>query len=125
MATTKRVSTNKRPKIGDVVEIRTPKGLGYFQYVERDPTLGPRIRVLPGTFDERPNIGAVAMRKAAYYVHFPLGAAVSRGLVAIVGSAPLPDPGPARRPEDDLYRLQSIWNDTLLAERIAEGWSPI
>jgi hypothetical protein len=119
-----RPSPAKRPRIGDVLEIQTLAGRGYFQYVARDATHGPQIRVLPGTFGERPDLSALAKRKALYYVHFPLGAAVVRRLVAVVGHEPLPEPVATTRAEDELFRLQSIWNDAMLAERIAQGWTP-
>ena len=99
-------------------------GLGYAQYVAHDTTLGPQIRVLPGVHKERPTLPALVQQKALYYVHFPLGAAVRRGLVGIVDDQPLPLPVASVRAEDNLFRLQEIWNDTLLAERIANGWGP-
>jgi hypothetical protein len=117
-------SARRRARVGDLIEIRTPAGLAYAQYVGRDAALGPQLRVLPATFEGRPSLSALASQKAVYYVHFPLGAAVSRGLVALVGNEPLPQAGAAPRPENDLFRLQEIWNDTLLAERIASNWRP-
>jgi hypothetical protein len=115
----------RRPRIGDLIEIQTPAGLGYVQYVARDKVMGPQIRVLPGAFAERPDLGNLALEKALYYVHIPLGAAVSRGLLTLVGHAPLPQPSGSIRAEDDLYRIRAIWNDTMLAERLATGWRPV
>jgi hypothetical protein len=147
----------KRPRIGDVIEIRTEKGFGYFQYTAADPEQGALIRVLPGVFSERvadiPKLGAA---KELYFVFFPLGAAVARGLVEIVANAPIPNgserPRRMKRPiaiapdgsirswaitedgrdrftprlADDERALSPcvIWNDTLLADRIARGWLP-
>jgi hypothetical protein len=114
----------RRSRLGDVIEVPIGAAFGYAQYVARDPNLGPQLRVFPGVFDRRPDIVALAAGKAIYYVHFPLGAAVHRGLVTIVGQAPLPMDKDGRRAEDELYRLMEIWNDTALAARIAKGWTP-
>ncbi|MCS7123146.1 MAG: hypothetical protein RMJ17_01025, partial [Candidatus Aenigmarchaeota archaeon] len=43
----------KRPKIGDVFEIKTPKGFAYVQYSIRHPDFGEIIRVLPGLYPDR------------------------------------------------------------------------
>ena len=48
----------RRPKIGDVIEIPTPKGLGYAQYVLRytePPRYGALVCVLPGLHKKRPS----------------------------------------------------------------------
>jgi hypothetical protein len=81
----------KRPRLGDVIEIGTEKGLGYFQYSSKDPDLGYLIRVLPGVFPHRVTEPShLAANKELYFVFFPLGAAVTRGLVTIVANAPIP-----------------------------------
>jgi len=46
-----------RPKIGDLIEIATPKGFAYAQYTHehsRPPRMGSLLRVLPGVFSSRP-----------------------------------------------------------------------
>jgi hypothetical protein len=114
-------ATRKRPRFGDVFEIRTTDGFGYFQYVDRDPIMGPRIRVLPEIFAARPDVRTHTAKKALYMVHFPLGAAAWRGLVTVVANEPLPVPGA----ESDLFRLMEIWNDIALANRMLRGWTPV
>ena len=47
----------KRPRIGDVFEIETPKGLAYAQFTynyKEPPVYGVLIRVLPGLYESRP-----------------------------------------------------------------------
>ena len=44
----------KRPRIGDVVEISTPRGLAYAQFTHKHdapPKFGALIRVAPGYYD--------------------------------------------------------------------------
>lgn len=88
-------STSRKPRIGDIIEVALPnKKRAYIQYVNyhRDPPVyGPLIRVLPGLFDDRPNDMAVLARQPEKYVaFFPVGAAVARGYLEIVGTAPVP-----------------------------------
>jgi hypothetical protein len=45
----------KRPEIGDIIEIKTPKGLAYAQYTHRDALYGNLLRVLPGLYERQPN----------------------------------------------------------------------
>ena len=47
-----------RPQIGDLIEIETPRGYAYAQYVYKQreqPPMGSLIRVLPGFYRERPD----------------------------------------------------------------------
>lgn len=145
----------KRPQIGDVVELKTPAGLAYAQYTHRHdtpPRYGALIRVLPGTFAERPaSFSNLVREKERFFVFFPLGAACGRGIATIVASEEIPA---AARPFPVLrsraYEGPSWWlwdgvrewrvfeqsaavaalsihqvvNDTMLADMIADGWSP-
>lgn len=146
-----------RTKFGDVFEIKTARGLGYFQFVNKHPEFGQLIRVLPGIHEERPaDLSKLSAEKEVYFVFFPVTAAVSKALVEKIGNFAVPiwaqgiplmrRPG-ARAPggkvltwfivndrgeklvkelsEDQRQlSLAVIWNDTLLAERIAAGWKP-
>lgn len=40
--------TVQQARIGDIVEIKTPAGLGYLQYTHDAGTNGELVRVLPG-----------------------------------------------------------------------------
>ena len=44
----------RRKKIGDVYEIKTSKGLAYFQYTHENEKMGSLIRVLDGFYEKRP-----------------------------------------------------------------------
>ena len=82
-------------KIGDIVEIKTAKGLAYGVYTNKHdapPRFGALIRILDGSFSSRPSpiediFGNVPVR---FSVFFPLQAAVTKGLVEIVGNVALP-----------------------------------
>ena len=89
----------RRPKVGDVIEIETPKGLAYAQYTykhDRPPRYGALLRVLPGLFQRRPtDFSELVNQPEQFVVFFPLGAAVWRGIVTIVANEEIP--GWARR----------------------------
>lgn len=149
--------SSSRTKVGDLFEIKTARGLGYFQFVNKHAEFGQLVRALPGVHHERPaDLTQLAAEKEAFFVFFPVAAAGSKGLVEKVGNFAIPiwaqgiplmrRPG-ARGPGgkvlswfivndrgeklvkelDEGQRqlsLAVIWNDTLLAERIASGWKP-
>jgi len=81
----------KKIQVGDVFEIITPKGKGYFQYVYNNKIIGQLIRILPGLFSEQPNdMLAIVKEKELYFVHFPLKEAYKQGIVKLVGNYNLP-----------------------------------
>lgn len=86
--------TRIRPRIGDVVEIPTPKGLAYAQYTHKHdepPRYGALIRVLPGIFNERlTEFAMLVAQKPLFMTFFPLGAACNRRIVQIVAAEPVP-----------------------------------
>lgn len=85
-------SKKKRPTVGDIIEVQTPKGLAYVQFSHQDSEYGYLIRVLPGLYKERPDSFSDIVRlKERYCVFYPLSLAVSRGLVRIVAREPLPE----------------------------------
>jgi len=147
----------KRPRPGDIAEIMTPTGMGYFQFCWKDSSLGYFVRVFSETYLTRPtDFALIAAAPERFTVFFPLGAAASRGLVQLVANEVIPERHrgrtPLRRrgaidregrvitwiiddgveqsvvstltPEQAQLSPAAIWNDTLLAERIAAGWKP-
>jgi Regulator of ribonuclease activity B len=82
------------PKIGDIVEINTPKGLAYVQYTARHtvpPGFGDLVRVLPGLYKTRPSdFSVMAKKKENYFIFTPLGLACRRKQAVIVGNEPVP-----------------------------------
>jgi hypothetical protein len=147
-----------RPRLGDVVEIETPKGLAYAQYTHehrQPPRYGSLLRVLPGLYSERPaGFADLVAQDERFSVFFPLGAALTRRIVRIVANEEIPETkktfptfrarhvengvaGPwwiwdggrksrlARRRDRWTPRaVHAVWNDTLLIDRIASGWTP-
>ena len=151
-------SPRKRPRIGDVIEIATPRGFAYAHYTHRHdvpPKFGALLRVFSGLHAARPDtFGSIVNGPVQFVTFFPLGPACSRGIVEVVGNETIPASARAfpifrsgtrgadgkvakwRRwdgtkswPIDTLGReeralpIRSVWNDTLLVERIVTGWS--
>jgi hypothetical protein len=148
----------KRLKIGDVFEIKTPKGNAYFQYAFQNETVGELIRILPGLFEIEPgNINELVNENEVFFIHFPLKAAFKQGIVRYVGNIELPQhtelPNYMRSKKVDrngkfecwhiinykTWERESVnelnqtqlrlspwgtWNDTLLIERLSDGWTP-
>lgn len=80
-------------RIGDIIEIRTPKGLAYAQYTHHHARLGALIRVLPGFFKETPrDWESVVGLKERFFTFFPLDAAILQDIVKIVGNQQIPEP---------------------------------
>jgi len=83
----------KKAKLGDIVEVKTPAGLGYVQYVHEGGTRGQLVRVLPGLYDHRPsNLAELARQKELYFVFLILnyGFRTRIGEMEVVSSQPIP-----------------------------------
>jgi regulator of ribonuclease activity B len=82
----------KRVRLGDVLEVSTPRGLAYIHYTYF--TYRPyfeAIRVLPGFFTTRPaDFTALVADPRAFFAFYPVRPAVSQGLVEIVAHHPVP-----------------------------------
>jgi hypothetical protein len=148
------------PKIkkGDVFEIVTSKGMGYFQCVQETPANECElIRVFKGVFpnEEAANIDKLVTDDAAYFIQFPLKYGVKKKVIRLVENYDVPANlivpqifrtkhivrgefiawhivdcetlmrKSVKQLTDDQKKLSpfGMWNDTLLAERIANGWS--
>ena len=82
----------KRPKIGDICEIKTSKGFAYFQYTHKHPSYGSLIRILPGIYKERQrNFADLSQIKERFWIFFALGTACYRNIVQIVDHQNIPD----------------------------------
>lgn len=81
----------KKVDIGDIFEIETKKGKGYFQCVKLDKIRCDTVMVFNKLFKERPLIELVTSVEDRYFIGFPLGAAFNRKLVEKVGHASLPN----------------------------------
>ncbi len=79
---------SKRPKIGDIVEIRIDSQFAYFQYTHKHKAYGELIRVFGGLYDTRPeDMPNLANRNVSFSAFFPLGTACSRGITHIVANS--------------------------------------
>jgi hypothetical protein len=83
-------SSSRRLKPGALLEVQTPRGLSYVQYVGKHAEYGDVIRVLPGCHERRMTDFAALIAKTGYLAFYPARAAVTRGSVEIVGLGPLP-----------------------------------
>jgi hypothetical protein len=80
------------PRIGDVFEIDTPRGVAYIQYSHSKPPFGALIRVLPGTFDHRLSAFAELVKEPTrFFTFFPVSAALKRGILAFVAHESVPE----------------------------------
>lgn len=76
---------------GDVFEIKTPVGLGFFQYTHQCAGMGELVRVLPGLYKSRPeHLSGLVHQQELYYVHVTLEAACQECIVCKVGHEKLP-----------------------------------
>jgi len=141
----------KRPRPGDVFELRTPDGYAYVQYLGKHPKYGDALLVGPDLHQER----APVVREAfagGYVTFYPLTVAVTQELVEWVGHFPPPvvprrlrragkrsarrvetwviedDNGQAvtaKLSQEDLrLPIAAIWNHEFLIQRLRERWHP-
>ena len=76
----------KRPKIGDIIEIPTAKGLAYAQFTHQHSQFGGLIRVFDTLYEERPDdFSSLVKGDVRFSTFFPLHAAVRRGIYSVVG----------------------------------------
>jgi hypothetical protein len=80
---------SKRPKIGDIIEISLPEnGFGYAQFTPKHKMYGALLRV----FHQKEKVFELSKldnTELLFTTLFPLGAAVNRGIVSIVGNLPI------------------------------------
>lgn len=81
-------------RIGDIFEIRTARGLAYAQYTHEHsspPRFGHLIRILPGFYDETPEMfDSLVQQPHVFMVFFPLNTAIRQGIVRRVANVPVP-----------------------------------
>jgi hypothetical protein len=104
------------PKIGDIVEIATKRGLAYAQFTHKHKMYSALLRLLPGFYDQRPaDLACLASSGTKFVTFFPLGAAVKRGIVEIVGNTTVPDEAKAFPlfrsgiPDRDTKKVNTWW----------------
>lgn len=91
LATSDGKTDRRRIRIGDIVEIATPKGFAYAQYTHEHPQYGSLIRVLPGLHAERrPDLSRLAQGRHLWVVFFPVRVGVRRGMIELAAHADVP-----------------------------------
>lgn len=79
-------------KIGDILEVRTPRGLAYVQYSHYKKPYGTLIRVLSNFYQSRPmDFSQIAQGKELYFVFCPIEALVVKRLLEVVANEKIPD----------------------------------
>src|SRR5260221_6707674 len=82
----------KKPKIGDIYEIKLPKGLAYVQYTHESEVMGPLVRVLPGVHSDRPHdFFPLAKQKELYFTFFTLAQTLRAKHIEMVSNQPVPE----------------------------------
>lgn len=82
----------QKASIGDIVEIRTPAGLGYVQYTHDAGTDGELVRVFPGLYTKRPSdFAALARQKELYFVFYIMNHALRAGQAEVVSNQSVPE----------------------------------
>jgi len=80
---------NKRPKIGDIVEIPlTDGGFGYAQYTHKHKIYGGLLRVLQ-VREKVEDIARLSCALHQFTTFFPLDAAINRQIVMSIGNLPV------------------------------------
>ena len=83
----------RRIKIGDIIEIKTKKGLFYAQYTHYDEEYGELIQVKKHIYSKRPkNISQIVQDENRIIAFIPLSFAVnSTDIFMVIGNMPIPD----------------------------------
>jgi hypothetical protein len=81
----------KKAKLGDVGEIVTPAGLAYVQYTHIGSHGVPLVRVLPGLYESRPDIEALARERELYFAFYGIDNALRNGQIQIAANEPIPE----------------------------------
>jgi hypothetical protein len=80
-----------KPRVGDIVEMRTDRGLAYALYTHEHKSFGSLLRVFRRAFSSRPTEFETLLEEALQFAtFFPLAAAVQRGIVSVVGRVRIP-----------------------------------
>lgn len=75
----------KQIQIGDIIEIRTAKGLAYAQYTHQHPQMGGLICVFDKIFENRPNdLFELVNGPLRFSTFIPVRAAVNRGIFKVI-----------------------------------------
>lgn len=102
--------------IGDVIEIPTRDGRAYAQYTHFSERYGELIRVLPGVYEEQPDLAELVREEEVFWTFCSLNALIADGdVMTVVAHEPVPER--ARRfptfkhgrPHPDTGRVEVWW----------------
>jgi hypothetical protein len=80
-----------RVKIGDIIEIKTPKGLFYAQYTHKLPKYGQLIQFTRTSFEHRPvDLKEILDCEIGIITFLPINAALREEEFQMIGNAPVP-----------------------------------
>ena len=82
-------SPRSRPRIGDVVRVRSGDRAADAQFTHKHKEFGYLLRVL-GPADAAADAITLAARTTQFLAFFPLGSALNRGIAVRLGTAPIP-----------------------------------
>jgi len=86
------MKSKAQARFGDVGEVKTPRGFGYFQMTHETKDMGQLIRVLPGLYPARPSaLCHLVGQRQLYYVFFPFTLALRSKLIEVVTNCPIPE----------------------------------
>jgi hypothetical protein len=111
--------------IGDVFEIQTRRGFGYFQFCYSDDELGEMIRVLEGVDETRPSdIAALVNTEEQFYTFFPIAAALKKSIVSRVAHLGIPvrDPWPPLMRSPGRYNAKTRRVETWWISQAGKAW---
>jgi len=78
-------------KIGDVIEIKTARGLVYALYTHKHKQYGALLRVFSRAYaSHQDSVPQVVTDSIAFSCFFPLKAAIDQGIVSVVGNVDVP-----------------------------------
>ena len=80
-----------KPKLGNVIEFKTCKGLAYAVYTHRHAEYGELLKFIDGFYELRPaSFESLLTRQVKFAKFIPLFASIKLNLVAIAGSIDIP-----------------------------------
>jgi len=144
----------KRPKPGDLLKVAVDGGSAHLHYLGKHPEYGDAVRVVASECMPEASSDRDTLLAEGYVAFYPVVAAVSQGLVDVVGHhgtvtqvpSKLRRPGARSNdgrvlawvieeggaeavtktltPEQRALPIAVIWNHEMLCTRIREGWRP-
>lgn len=82
----------KKPKIGDIYEVKVPSGFAYVQYTHDGQEMGQLVRVLPNIYSVRvTDFAKVAKQRELYFIFLILAHSLPKTEFELVSNQPIPE----------------------------------